>query len=76
MVMAGKCVRGFVVKKSLALDSKYYINAIKAAKEDLLVKFNREDWHGVADAAMDLREYEAHLEELEHFESINTNATI
>lgn len=30
-------------------------------KEDLLGKFEREDWHGVADAAMDLREIDAFI---------------
>ncbi len=28
-------------------------------KKDLLSKFAREDWHGVADAAMDLRDIDA-----------------
>lgn len=32
---------------------------------DLLSKAEAEDWHGVADAAMDLREIEAKLEVLE-----------
>lgn len=31
----------------------------------LILKINDEDWHGVADAAMDLREIEAKLEVLE-----------
>ena len=29
--------------------------------EYLLLKVNKEDWHGVADAAMDIREIEAKL---------------
>lgn len=29
---------------------------IELMKKYLLMKFNEEDWHGVADAAMDLRE--------------------
>jgi hypothetical protein len=29
--------------------------------QDLLVKAENEDWHGVADAAMDLREIDAKL---------------
>lgn len=32
--------------------------------QDLLVKAENEDWHGVADAAMDLREIDAKLEVL------------
>jgi hypothetical protein len=31
---------------------------IKIMKEYLLLKFREQDWHGVADAAMDLREME------------------
>jgi hypothetical protein len=30
-------------------------------KQDLLQKFAREDWHGVADAAMDLRDIDAFI---------------
>jgi hypothetical protein len=30
-------------------------------KSDLLLKFAREDWHGVADAAMDLRDIDAFI---------------
>jgi hypothetical protein len=30
-------------------------------KQDLLQKFSREDWHGVADAAMDLRDIDAFI---------------
>jgi hypothetical protein len=30
-------------------------------KTDLLQKFAREDWHGVADAAMDLRDIDAFI---------------
>ena len=30
-------------------------------KDDLLMKFAREDWHGVADAAMDLRDIDAFI---------------
>jgi hypothetical protein len=33
--------------------------AREAVKADLLEKFAREDWHGVADAAMDLRDIDA-----------------
>lgn len=29
---------------------------------DLLIKAENEDWHGVADAAMDLREIDAQIE--------------
>lgn len=29
-------------------------------KQDLLGKFQREDWHGVMDAAVDLREHDAY----------------
>ncbi len=32
--------------------------------QDLLVKAENEDWHGVADAAMDLREIDAQLKAL------------
>ena len=35
--------------------------AREAIKADLLMKFARQDWHGVADAAMDLRDLEAFL---------------
>lgn len=35
---------------------------------DLLGKVETEDWHGVADAAMDLRDLEAQLEVLESLE--------
>lgn len=31
----------------------------ECVKADLLAKFAREDWHGVADAAMDLRDIDA-----------------
>lgn len=34
-------------------------------KEYMLIKMNDEDWHGVADAAMDLREIETELRVLE-----------
>lgn len=30
-------------------------------RADLLEKFSREDWHGVADAAMDLRDIDAFI---------------
>jgi hypothetical protein len=33
--------------------------------QDLLIKVENEDWHGVADAAMDLREIDAMLKVLE-----------
>lgn len=33
-----------------------YHQQVDILKQDLLAKFNREDWHGVADAAMDLRD--------------------
>jgi len=33
---------------------------------DLLCKVEAEDWHGVADAAMDLREIDAQLKVLAH----------
>lgn len=34
---------------------------IKLMKEYLLMKYQQGDWHGVADAAMDIREMEAQL---------------
>lgn len=33
----------------------------KVTKQDLLAKFAAEDWHGVADAAMDLREIDVEI---------------
>jgi hypothetical protein len=33
-------------------------------KADLLLKFQDDDWHGVADAAMDLRDIESELKGL------------
>lgn len=33
----------------------------EVTRQDLLGKFYGEDWHGVADAAMDLREIDAEL---------------
>lgn len=47
----------------------------KTMKEYLQMKVNEEDWHGVADAAMDLREIEVlihHFSEQERFkENLN-----
>ena len=45
--------------------AKQIITALEAAKADLIaylrMKITVEDWHGVADAAMDLRELDAAL---------------
>ncbi len=38
------------------------INQINILKQYLMLKVNDEDWHGVADAAMDIRELKAKLD--------------
>lgn len=42
---------------------------IRRMVEYLLLKVEERDWHGVADAAMDLREMEAQLEVLDWMEN-------
>lgn len=40
----------------------------ETTKADLLSKFENEDWHGTADAAMDLRDVDSELEGLRYGE--------
>lgn len=51
-----KALKEDLVEKSEKLEKR-----LKGMKEYLLLKFDEEDWHGVADAAMDIRELIAEL---------------
>ena len=44
---------------------EYLKQQIEELKRYLLLKVKQEDWHGVADAAMDIREIKAVINELE-----------
>lgn len=45
---------------------------LEGMKKYLMLKFEEEDWHGVADAAMDIRELIAELEAYKAFKSSNS----
>lgn len=50
------------------------INKINILKQYLRIKVDEEDWHGVADAAMDLRELQAQLVIYVNQETMQKNA--
>lgn len=45
--------------------NKYY-KEMEGMQKYLLLKFDQRDWHGVADAAMDIREIKAKIDILEN----------
>jgi hypothetical protein len=58
------------VTKKLYNSRDALLTARKALIDYLLQKHQQEDWHGVADAAMDLREIDAKLELLDERETL------